>query len=116
MTDRVRFTVLGGSRAPDDPEAYDAADVEVVDDDGTRRVLGFRNERFLRAHGTGSPVWGDYTGLPVTVDLDGVRHWDFGRVAWIGDGVFWVNGSLRPPAIAHAIARLAQQPDRPART
>ena len=108
MAEVVRITVLGGCPAPDDPEAYDAADVAVVTADGAERVLGFRNERFLRTHGTTAPDWNGYTGLAVTADLDGVRHWDFARVAWIGDGVFWVNGALREPAIAHAIAGLTQ--------
>jgi len=114
MAEVVRITVLGGRRAPDDPDAYDAADVAVVGADGTERIVGFRNDRFLREHGTGAPEWNGYTGLAVTVDLDGVRHWDFARVAWIGDGLFWVNAALREPAIAHALVALGIAPAPPA--
>lgn len=75
---------------------FDAVDLVVRDDAGSIGVIGFRTSDYVRAAlDTGDPPWtggapgstsgsGSYRPLAIDLDPAAVRHWDFGRVLWIG--------------------------------
>lgn len=93
--------VLGHHRTsvPDlpDDEWFDAVDLAVRDEAGEVVVLGFRTSDYVAAAlAGGDPPWhrgapgedpdppGGHRPLGIDLDPTAVRHWDFGRILWIG--------------------------------
>lgn len=108
------FAVLGAHRAPGPATgSVDAIDLVVRTDDGNAVLLGLRTGGYL--DGPDGPTehepenWDGYTPLAVTLDRSAVRHWDFGRVLWIGPEphpcLVWSNAvALSLTAVPHLLS------------
>lgn len=128
MVHAVAYVVLGrhpitvggvGGRPHGD--WFDAVDLAVRTSDGREVALGIRTRDYVGvALERGDPPWPDgHRPLAITLDPTSVRHWDFGRVLWIGPAahrcLVWSNAEALSPRAIVTMLGPDPSPTRPGR-